>query len=114
MKKLQEFFEQERKRVFLPDALFVQRVMARVHRKVEDVGIWEGVPTSSWRVLVLAAALLLCFLALDAFVPVTPQRGIADMALESEQGPVEARVLSGTEDAGSEFIEELIAMESEQ
>jgi hypothetical protein len=43
-----------------------------------------------------------------------PRQGIVDMTLESEQGPVETRVLSGTEDAGSEFIEELIAMESEQ
>jgi hypothetical protein len=114
MKQLQEFFYQEREKVFLPDAFFVQRVMTRLNEKAEEVGIWEMVPASSGRVLVLAALLLVCFAAFDEFIPVTPQRGIVDMALETEQGPVETRVLSGTEDAGHEFIEELIAMENEQ
>jgi cell division protein ZapA (FtsZ GTPase activity inhibitor) len=114
MRRLQEFFDQERQRVFLPDAYFVQRVISRFNQKVEDLGIWATVPTSSRAVLVLALVVVLCFLALDEFVPVMPDQGIVDAFLESEQGPVDSRVLSGTEDAGHEFIEELIAMEGEQ
>ncbi len=114
MKKIEEFFRQERQRVFLPDAYFVQRVMARLSRKAEDVGVWDMVRKPSRSVLVLAVAMLLCFFALDVFIPVMPQLGPVDMTLESEQGPVETRVLSGTEDDGQEFIQELIAMEGEQ
>ena len=72
------------------------------------------VRTPSRSVLVLAIALLICFLALDEFVPVMPRLSPVDMTLESEQGPVETRVLSGTEDDGQQFIQELIAMEGEQ
>lgn len=114
MKKLAEFFQKERQRVFLPDAYFAQRVMARLSQKAEDVGVWEMVPKPSRSVLVLAVTLLLCFLTLDEFFPVMPRQGPVDMILESEQGAVESRVLSGTEDDGHDFIEELIVMEAEQ
>ncbi len=114
MKRLAEFFQHERQRIFLPDQYFVQRVMAKLSQKAEDAGVWEMVPRPSRSVLALAVALLLCFLALDNFVPVMPKQGPVDMTLESEQGPVESRVLGGTEDDGHEFIEELIAMEGEQ
>ena len=100
--------------MFLPDAYFVQRVMANLSLRAEDAGVWDMVRTPSRSVLVLAVALLLCFLALDEFIPVMPQQGPVTMTLESEQGPVETRVLSGTEDDGQEFIQELIAMEGEQ
>jgi hypothetical protein len=114
MKRLHEFFKHERQTVFEPDAYFVQRVMARLNRKAEDIGIWEMVPSSSRPVLVLALVLLLCFIALDEFVPVMPERGLISAVLESEQGPVEAQVLSETEDADQDFIQELIAMEGDQ
>jgi hypothetical protein len=114
MKRLNEFFNHERQRVFQPDAYFVQRVMAGLNRKVEDIGIWEMIPSSSGPVLVLAVALLLCFMALDEFVPVMPERGLISAVLEAEVGPVEAQVLSETEDEDQDFIQELIAMEGEQ
>lgn len=113
MKQLKEFFNEERKRVFTPDPYFVQRVMARLNAKVEqEAGIWDMIPVSSRPVLAFALILVLCFVALDLFVPVMPQRGIVDAFLESEQGPVESRLLSGTESADQEFVmEELIALE---
>ena len=59
MSQLKDFFDEERKRVFEPDAFFTQRVMARLkdgfrENGVWDFGIWEAVTGSIRPVLAVA------------------------------------------------------------
>ena len=113
MARLKDFFDAERKRVFLPGPFFTQRVMARWEEyKARDFGIWEIVPSSSRTVLAMALMLILCFVAIYVLVPHLPARGMVEAYVEAEQSPTETFLYSGTEvPADGELLEQLIALE---
>ncbi len=116
MNPWREFFEAERKRVLQPDAFFTPRVLARLNqRKVEEFGIWEVVPVSTRPVLAVALTLILCFVAVEMFIPHLPQMGIVESFLESEQNPAESFLYNETDVPSRQAVlEQLIAPEDLQ
>ncbi len=117
MNRLQDFFKEERKRVFEPDAFFTARVMARMkERPLADTGIWEVVPSSSRPVFALAVMLILCFALVELFVPATPQRGMIESYLAPEQNPAESFLYTEAAEVptDNEVLHQLIALEDSQ
>ena len=113
---LKEFFDSERKKVHTPDPFFTARVMARLnggHRAAN--GIWEMIPNSVRPVLAIVLTLVVCFVAVEVFIPLAPQREMIAASLESEQRPGEG-LLYGEDEvpAGQELLEQLIALEDVQ
>ena len=116
MNQLKEFFDAERKRVFEPDAFFAKRVIARLSEGVaQDYGIWDVVPRYTRPVLAVALALILCFAAVEMFVPQVPQRGMVESFFDAEQSPAESFLYNNT-DAPSrqDVLDQLIAPEDQQ
>jgi hypothetical protein len=113
---LKEFFEAEKSRVFVPDAFFTKRVMARLHGpSTWKFGIWEIMPGSTRQVLALALALILCFIVIEWFVPQTPQRGVVESVFESEESPVESLLYNDTDvPARQVVLQQLIVGEDER
>ena len=116
MSPLKDFFETERKRVFEPDAFFAQRVMARLDahvsgRNVRDLGFWDMVPSSTRPVLAFALILILCFLAVELFVPQVPTRGMVESFLAPEQSPAESFLYTDSDVASQDVLQQLIAPE---
>ena len=116
MNQLKDFFDAERKRVFVPDPFFVNRVMARLNEGgATEFGIWDIVPSSTRPVLAVALILILCFAGFEAFVPQLPQRGMVEAFLELEQNPAESFLYSESDiPARQDVLEQLIAPEDEQ
>ena len=115
MNQLKDFFQEERKRVFTPGPFFTQRVMARLNERIQDFGIWELIPSSARPVLAVGVVLLLCFMAVEMFVPQTPMRGMVEAIIESEQSPAESFLYSeGEVQDGTEYLEQMIALEDLQ
>jgi hypothetical protein len=116
MNHLKEFFDAERKRVFEPDAFFAKRVIARLSEGVaQDYGIWDVVPNFTRPVLAVALALILCFAAVEMFVPQMPQRGMVESFFDAEQSPAESFLYNDT-DAPSrqDVLDQVIAPEEQQ
>jgi hypothetical protein len=91
MNGLKRFFDEERKRVIEPGPFFTERVLARIDQGVfQDSAIWEMVPGSTRPVFAVALMLMLCFIFVEVFLPQTPQRGLIESYLESEQNPAES------------------------
>jgi hypothetical protein len=112
---LRNFFESEKSRVYAPDAFFTKRVMARFHGVPSwKSGIWEMMPSSTRPVLALALALILCFIAIELFIPQMPQRGVVESVLESEQSPVESLLYNDTDVPARQVVLQLIAGEDEK
>lgn len=113
---LRSFFESEKSRVFIPDSFFTKRVMARVQGAQSwKSGIWEILPHSARPVLALALVLILCFIAVELFIPQLPQRGIVESVVESEQSPVESLIYSDVDvPARLVVLQQLIAEEDEK
>jgi len=116
MSGLKDFFESEKKRVFEPDAFFVQRVMARLKEgRVREYGIWDIMPSSTRPVLVLALALILCFVVVELLIPQIPQRGVVESFLEPEQSPAESFLYNEADiPARQVVLQQLIAPEEQQ
>jgi len=116
MNQLKDFFKAERKRVFVPDAFFVTRVMARLNEgAVRESGIWDFVPSSARPVLAVALLLILCFAGFEMFVPQLPQRGMVEAFLDTEQNTAESFLYSEADvPARQELLEQLISWEDEQ
>jgi len=116
MNRLNEFFELERKRVIEPDAYFTQRVMARLNEPAtQDFGIWDVVPSSTRPVLAMALVLILCFVAVETFIPQMPQRGMIESFLESEQNPAESFLYNETDvPSRQDVLQQLIEPEDQQ
>ena len=114
-----DFFETERKRVFEPDAFFTQRVMARLDarasetsgKNVRDFGFWDMVPSSTRPVLAFALILILCFIAVELFVPQVPTRGMVESFLAPEQSPAESFLYTDSDVASQDVLQQLIAPE---
>jgi hypothetical protein len=115
MNQLREFFDAERNRVFQPDAFFAKRVIARLNdSQVQDYGIWDMVPSSTRPVLAIALTLILCFAAVEMFVPQMPQRGIVESFLEPEQSPAESFLYTDTElPSRQDVLDQLISPEDQ-
>jgi hypothetical protein len=115
MNQLKEFFDAERKRVFEPDAFFAKRVVARLSDGVaQDYGVWDIVPSYTRPVLAVALALILCFGAVELFVPQMPQRGIVESFLEPEQSPAQSFLYNDTDvPSRQDVLDQLIAPEDQ-
>lgn len=112
MSELKDFFNEERNRVFTPGPFFTQRVMARLdERRPQE--IWEVVPTSTRPVFVLALVLILCFVAVEVFIPQVPPRGLIEAYLDPEQNPAES-FLYNESDVPQVFLEQIIGLEDQQ
>jgi hypothetical protein len=116
MNRLKDFFDAERQRVFEPDTYFTQRVMAHLaERTRQEAGIWEVLPTSTRPVLAIALMLILCFVAVETFIPQLPQRGMIESFLESEQTPAESFLYNETDiPSRQDVMQQLIAPEDQQ
>jgi|SRR5579862_3975871 len=113
---LRGFFESEKSRVFVPDSFFTKRVMARLQGAQSwKSGIWEIMSNSARPVLALAFVLMLCFIAVELFVPQVPQRGVVESVFESEQSPVESLIYNDEDvPARQVVLQQLIAEEDEK
>ena|ERR1051325_11723634 len=115
MDELKRFFDSEKSRIFKPDAFFSKRVMARLHAVSWKAGIWEVLPKSTRPVLILALMLILCFVAVEMFVPQIPQREIEESVLESEETPAESLIYSDLDvPARQVVLQQLITTEDQQ
>jgi hypothetical protein len=119
MNDMKDFFDSERRRVFAPDSLFTQRVMARLNdgkeRRFRDFGIWEALTNSTMPVLAIALVLLLCFIAVELFIPQLPQRGMVESFLAPEQSPADGFLYNDTDvPSRTVVLEQLIALEEQE
>jgi len=115
MNSLREFFEAERKRIIEPDAFFTQRVMAQLNEsRLRESGFWDIVPGSTRPVLALALVLILCFVAVEMFVPQMPQRGMVESFLAPDQNPAESFLYNDTDvPSRQDVLEQLISLEEQ-
>ena len=67
---LNNFFKEERKRVFEPGPYFTQRVMARVSQA--EPGVWDVIPRAVRPVMALSLILLFLVLSVQIVFPVEP------------------------------------------
>ena len=109
---LKRFFESEKSKVFVPDAFFTKRVMARLQGAQQKLALWEIMPSSTRPVLAIALALILCFLAIEFFVPQMPQRGVVESVFDGEESPDESLIYDDTDvPARQVVLQQLIAGE---
>ena len=95
---LKDFFESEKYRIIEPDAFFTKRVVARLQAvRVPRSGIWETLSASTKPVLAVALFMILCFLAIQLFIPEIPQRGIVESVFDDEQSPDESLIYNDTD-----------------
>ena len=86
-----KFVEQERRRVFLPDADFAKRVVARlkpVSRQAADV--WEYIPDFARPIVAVTMAALFVIIGLQMMYPEMPDQGIVDAHLAEDSPPTDA------------------------
>ena len=116
---LKDFFDAERKRVFVPDSFFTQRVMAHLSERLnaarfQDVGFWDILPSSTRPVLAIALMLILCFVAAEMLVPQMPQSGMVESFLAPEQSPAESFLYNDTDvPSRQDVLQQLIAPEEQ-
>src|SRR5215468_10516458 len=120
MSSLKQFFDAERKKVLAPDAFFTQRVMARLEASGENTaffrqaGFWDIVPSSTRPVLAIALMLVLCFVAVEMFVPQLPQSGMVESFLAPEQSPAESFLYNDTDlPSRQDVLQQLIEPEEQ-
>jgi hypothetical protein len=114
---LKDYFDAERKKVLTPDAFFTQRVMARLDAGIESSTslFWDFVPSSTRPVLAFALMLILCFVAVEFFVPQLPQRGMVESFLAPEQSPAESFLYNDTDmPSRQDVLQQLIEPEDQQ
>src|SRR5437773_1902640 len=111
MNPLKDFFDAERTRVFQPDPFFAKRVLARLNEgAIRDYGIWDIVPNSTRSVLAIGLTLIMCFAAVELFVPQMPQHGIVESFLEQEQSPADGFLYNDAEvPSRQDVLDQLIA-----
>lgn len=116
MNQLKDFFDSERRRVFEPGPYFTQRVLARLDEGApQESGIWDAISNSTRPVLAVALMLILCFIAVQTFIPQMPQRGMVESFLEPEQNPAESFLYNGTDvPSRQDVMQQLIASEDQQ
>jgi hypothetical protein len=115
--KMDDFFKNERARVFEPGPYFTQRVMAGIAGRkasLRENGIWDGVMAGARPIFALALVVLLAFLAIQLFVPDIPDRGPIDAFLSPDQTDGEHMLYSGSEPSSPELEKMLIITEDGQ
>ena len=114
MIELKRFFDEERKRLFVPHPFLTGRIIARWNEyQTQEAGIWESIPTFARSVLALALVLVLCFIVLLVIIPQVPDRGMIEALLEPEQSEAEGVLYSEDEVPAGEDFFELIALEEQ-
>jgi hypothetical protein len=110
MTNLNNFFNEERKRVFEPGPFFTQKVMARLKDVARsEISLWDAIPGAVRPVFAVALMLLFAVLAVQILVPVEPSRGAIDAAMTSGLTPSEVLLFTGAEaPTNSVYIQELI------
>jgi len=116
--ELNQFFKEERKRVYEPGPYFVQRVMARWaeldrERRFRENSVWEIVLNARRPVLALALTLLLALVALELLVPIEPRRGIVEAYLVPESVANRFFFLESVQ-ATPEVVEHMVMVEDEE
>ena len=112
-KSLREYLNQEKKRVFQPDAYFAQRVVAKWNSEGRRAtGFWELIPAAARPMLALGTTALLLFLSFEIFVPAAPGRGFVEAFLEPDQTAAESVLYTDADPPSShELYEQLIVLE---
>ena len=110
---LNNFFKEERKRVFEPGPYFAQRVMAQLAAgKTSPLGMWEVIPNAIRPVLALSFALLFGVLAIQILVPVEPSQGAIEAYVRQDLSPREQMLFADPQaSAGMAQFEELMLLE---
>jgi len=116
MSSLNEFYKQERKRVFEPDPYFPQRVMARLKEQSrQESTVWETLLGATRPVLALGLALLFALAGVRFLLPVEPARGLVEAYFSSEVSTGESFLYTDSEATPSrEVFEQLMVLESGQ
>lgn len=91
--QLNDFFNQERKRVFEPGPYFTQRVMARLSERVPSM--WEFVPRAARPVMAVSLMVLFAALAVQLLIPVEPSRGPIEAYVIQDLNPRERMLFIG-------------------
>jgi len=116
--ELNNFFKEERKRVFEPGPYFTQRVMARLASAevgAKIAGFWDGIPGAVRPVLAVALTLLFAILAVQILVPVEPARGALEAYVGQDLTPRERMLFADPQSApGTAQFEGLMVLEPEQ
>ena len=109
MNSLNDFFKEERKRIFEPGPYFAQRVLARLSERVPS--LWDVVPRAVRPVMGVALVLMFGVLTVQILIPVEPTRGAIEAYVEQDLSPRERMlVIDPQMPAGVQF-EELMLLE---
>jgi hypothetical protein len=82
--------------------------------QMQDAGFWDIVPGSTRPVLALALMLIICFVAVEVFVPQLPQRGMVESFLAPEQNPTESFLYNDTDVPSRQVVLEQLIEAEEQ
>lgn len=97
---LNNFFNEERKRVFEPGPFFAQRVLAQlrsVRIPTRVPAIWDTVPAATKPVFAIALMLLFAVLAVQLLIPIEPTRGAVEAYVTVDLTPTETLLLTGAD-----------------
>lgn len=84
------FVDNERRRIFVPDAAFAKRVIAEIRPINQSAAVvWDFVPRVARPMIAFMACVLLIILGIQFFLPQPPEVGIVDAFLEMDQGPTD-------------------------
>jgi hypothetical protein len=110
---LNEYFKIERTRVFDPDALFAQRVIARLAEAPPKKEFWETILTLRRPAFGLAAVLLGMLAAIQHFTPVEPTQGLVAAYFDAESSPAESLLFAESDGASNAILEKAILLDDE-
>ena len=104
---LNDFFKEERKRIFEPGPFFTQRVMARLSERVPS--LWEVVPRAARPVMAVSLMVLFAVLAVQILMPIEPAHGPIEAYLGQDLSARERMLFIGSDPsempAGIQFEE---------
>jgi hypothetical protein len=113
MNLLNEFFKQEKQRVFEPGPYFAARVLARLKAQpTAEMSLWESILSAARPVMAAALTLVLLLLGVHMFLPVEPSRGMIESYFASEVSPGESMIYNDSEAPSHDQLEQLV-MENE-
>jgi hypothetical protein len=84
------FVEQERRRVFKPDASFPLRVVLNMSPVSSAAApVWDLIPASARRMVAVMSLILVVIVAMQFLYSEPPEAGIVDAYLEPEMAPAD-------------------------
>jgi hypothetical protein len=110
-----DFVQNERQRVFEPDASFARRVVGDLRPVTRSSGlIWDYVPSFARPMVAAASGVLLVLISLNLFYPTPPELGIVDAYLSAEATPAEEWLYWDAEPPeGQDLLIEIAVAESQ-